>query len=210
MKTKIENVEVALPFCGFYESALSYSIDGEFDMIFDGAGFDRDWMGEIEEEIDFNKLHQLLAVEYVKAFENWLAGEHGLQINLHFEEMTSPREYNFSTDRIFVKCSLADIRKVFDRVADEMPEMVRKRFTSRDGFISFYDSEFSNWSGDLSEWDCNETGTLFQCLFEGEFQDATYAVLEWMSGNGEISDAIYEAATPKGIALMDEAYEKIK
>ena len=87
-----------------------------------------------------------------------------------------------------------------------MPEMVRKRFTSRSGFISFYESDFSLWSKNLEEWDCNETGTLFECLFQGEFQDTTFAVLECMQGNGEVSEAIYEATTPKGIELMEKAY----
>ena len=205
MKTK-NKIEVKLPFCGFYQSELSYAIDGELERIFNPECGYGEVPDEIHDEIDYGKVHQSLASAYVKAFENWLANEHGLEIDLEFVEMTSPKEYNFSTDEVFVNCSLPDLERVFNAVKDEMPEMVKKRFTSRSGFISFYENDFDKWPESLAEWDHNEAGTLFECLFHGEFQDATYAVLEWMTGNGEVSEAIYEAATPEGVALMDKAY----
>ena len=205
MKTE-NRIEVALPFCGFYESALSYEIDKELEDIFNPECGYGDVPDEIHNQIDYGKVHQSLASDYVKAFENWLANERGIEIDLDFVEMTSPREYNFSTDRVFVNCSITDMEKVFNAVKDEMPEMVKKRFTSGPGFISFYENDFDNWPESLADWDHNEAGTLFDCLFHGEFQDATYAVLEWMTGNGEVSNAIYEAATPEGVAIMDKAY----
>jgi hypothetical protein len=207
MKTE-NTIEVALPFCGFYESALSYEIDRELESIFDPECGYGDVPDEIYNQIDYGKVHQSLASAYVKAFENWLANEHGIEMDLDFVEMTSPREYNFSTDRVFVNCLIPDLEKVFNAVKDEMPEMVKKRFTSGPGFISFYDSDFDKWPESLADWDHNEAETLFECLFHGEFQDATYAILEWMTGNGEVSDAIYEAATPEGVALMDKAYSE--
>jgi len=211
MKNKMENktkLEVALPFCGFYESALSYEINRELESICNPECGYGDIPDEIDNEIDYNKLHQSLAATYVKAFEEWLASECDLPIDLEFVEMTSPREYNFSTDRVFVNCSVSDLEKVLSAVKDEIPGMVRKRFTSGPGFVSFYESDFNLWSNNLEEWDHNETGTLFECLFQGEFQDATFAVLEYMQGNGEVSEAIYGASTPKGIELMDKAYSE--
>jgi len=207
MENKTENkIEVAIPFCGFYESALSHEIDRELESIFNPDCGYGDVPDEIDREIDYGKVHQKLAANYVEAFKEWLARECDLPIEFEFVEMTSPKEYNFSTDRVFVNCSVSDLEKVFNAVKGEMPEMVRKRFTSKSGFISFYENDFDKWPKSLAEGDHNETGTLFERLFNGEVQHATYAVLEYMQCNGEVSDAIYEAATPKGVELMEKAY----
>ena len=42
---------------------------------------------------------------------------------------------------------------------DDFVDACRKRFQSYDGFVSFYDPDYTTW-GDLSEWDENQLGTL--------------------------------------------------
>ena len=101
MKTE-NRIEVALPFCGFYESALSYEIEKELEYIFNLECGYGDVPDEIHNQIDYGKVHQSLASDYVKAFENWLANKHGIEIDLDFVEMTWPREYNFKIGRAHV------------------------------------------------------------------------------------------------------------
>ena len=203
MKKTKKQIEAAIPFGGFYNSILSSEIDQELEFICnpeDGYG---DIPDEIEREIDWNKVYQNVAKLYVKAFEHWLNDDFNLSVELSFELMQSPKEYNFSTDRIFAKLSIDDAKAIYEIAKDLMPEMVKRKFTSRDGFISFYEGDFSEWPKDIEEWDHNEIGTLLDCLFEGEFEDATCQVLAYMQGNGEITEAIYAAASKKGVELMD-------
>ena len=86
-------------------------------------------------------------------------------IGLRFEEMTSPREYNFTTDRLFGLVPLKVMRELFKRSAAErhvtLHKVIRERFTSRSGFISFYPTDLRTWiKKPLREWDSNELGTL--------------------------------------------------
>lgn len=138
---------------------------------------------------DYSAAYLTIARDYVAAFDD-LAGEtFGLtrpdvrkvynwetkkttreacrrdSIGLEFEEMTSPREYNFQTDRLFAKVPLKVMRDLFKRSAADdhatFAAVIRRRFTSRDGFSSFYSNDVATWTDKpLREWDHNEFGTL--------------------------------------------------
>lgn len=89
-------------------------------------------------------------------------------IRMTFESMDSPREYNFSTDRIYGEIPLKVMREIFRRSKAEghatLAGIIARRFTSRSGFMSFYPSDLAEWlakAGPLAEWDHNELGTLF-------------------------------------------------
>lgn len=78
-------------------------------------------------------------------------------------DMTSPREYNFETDRIFCQMPESVIRKLWaiNRVDGfaSLDAVTRRRFTSYDGFISFYRNDWHQW-GKLADWDSNQLATL--------------------------------------------------
>ena len=81
--------------------------------------------------------------------------------------MTSPREYNFTTDRIFANVSLDDIKKLFAaRLSqwgiESLQESIDNEFKSRSGFSSFYDDFCTEWQDKpIENWDCNELSILF-------------------------------------------------
>lgn len=82
-----------------------------------------------------------------------------------FESMDSPREYNFTTDRVYATVPLAVMRLLFKRSAAEnhatFKAVIAERFTSCDGFISFYSRHLADWlEKPLVDWDHNEFGTL--------------------------------------------------
>lgn len=84
---------------------------------------------------------------------------------LQFESMSSPREYNFSTDRIFAYVPLSVAKTMLRRCKAEnystLCEVINERFTSRSGFISFYRTDLDAWlSKPLRDWDWNELGSL--------------------------------------------------
>ena len=138
---------------------------------------------------DYSAAHRAIARDYVAAFDD-LAGEaFGMtrpakrsvwrdggmtsesyqadSIGMTFESMDSPREYNFSTDRVYGLIPLKVIRELFRRSKAEghatLAAVVAERFTSRSGFMSFYPSDLGGWlaeSGRLQDWDHNQLGTL--------------------------------------------------
>lgn len=98
-------------------------------------------------------------------------------LRLKWSLMTSPREYNFQTDRLFAHMPVSVIRKLWAISKAEKHEtltrVARERFTSRSGFISFYESAWSTW-GNVLDWDHNQLQTLLiaACEIEGfDWQD---------------------------------------
>lgn len=86
-------------------------------------------------------------------------------IRATFESMDSPREYNFTTDRVYANIPLGMLYLLFRKSRAEnhatLAAVIAERFTSRSGFISHYSRHLAEWlEKPLSDWDHNETGTL--------------------------------------------------
>ena len=124
MNTKTQNnkLEFSLAFGGFYHSLHSETIENNIEFL----GYD--W-----EEIEYKKTN----INYCNAYLNRLNEE--LEINLSFISLDSPREYNFTTDKIFCSLSNKDFKSLLD-VYDtkELFNYIEKHSKSRDGFMSFY------------------------------------------------------------------------
>ena len=101
----------------------------------------------------------------------WRVAVCALGYSLKYESMSSPREYNFTTDRLFAFGRLQAFR-VMLRLArrpeyrDAWAAIVSDRHSSRDGFISFYDSDAESWGADIREYDHNQLATLFAFALE--------------------------------------------
>lgn len=149
-------------------------------------------------EILFKVTHYRTAYEkiarwYAEAFDSWAGEQLGMtrkakrnrydwqsqktvvetydadSIGLQFESMDSPREYNFTTDRIFCHIPLKTVRALFKASKAEnhmsLRAAIRERFTSCDGFISGYPNGLDSWlAKPLQEWDHNEIGTLLVAM----------------------------------------------
>jgi hypothetical protein len=108
--------------------------------------------------------------------------------------MDSPRFYNFETDRIYAKNTKKQVRALRKHVADNnLQKVIEDRFTSRSGFISYYDNDLKAWSKDAGAWDHNQVETLLLAVMYQAGENDPYACHHWQvdSGNGEIDDCIY-------------------
>ncbi len=102
-------------------------------------------------------------------------------IRAKFESMDSPREYNFTTDRVYATIPDAIVRHMFKRSKAEnhatLAAVIAERFTSCDGFISFYSRHLVDWlEKPFSDWDHNELGTLLIAVvaFDDEMRRELY------------------------------------
>lgn len=134
-------VEIELPFTGFYETIHSANIDRALE---DGFNYNHETQEEQEvpeavymADVD----HKAIELEYCEAYVNAFADM--FELELSFEEMTSPKEYNFKTDRIFCKIPLAQMNKIRKQVEKhkKWPQYIKDNFTSYDGFWSNYDND---------------------------------------------------------------------
>lgn len=197
-----------IPFQGLYESMWSQGLDDAEEYLIDGLTGEND-SGEGEDGFrghdranvsealywttNYGFAHNWLAKEYATDYAAKLDEVAGWKLRLKFDEMLSPREYNFTTDRVFMtlpRSTVRRLRKECDR--DVLDTVAKERFTSYDGFISSYSPYVSDW-GPLDKWDHNQVGTLLIAWIKtkdaGEIEQDVFD--DW-SGNGVFDEALDE------------------
>ena len=166
---------INIPFAGFYNSWYSAELDAVQERFVEyevekNPGLNPDIPNEaLWHCADYGKAYDHIARAYVDQFNQHLIDEYELDLDLKFESLQSPREYNFQTDRIFCEISEENVRKLREAVSDPaLRHAIKERFTSRSGFISSYDNDLDDWSTDLLTWDHNELGTLLVALLDDD------------------------------------------
>ena len=129
---KITIKNVALNFGGFYDSIHSDLIDTELENILETEDLEYD---QICDYIDFKAIHLEYSKRLVSDFND------NFDLNLKFEELFQPKEYNFKTDEILVEMSMQDYNYLFlDTDQDELKHKITKATTARDGYMPLYNS----------------------------------------------------------------------
>lgn len=202
-------LSVCIPFSGFYESLWSDLVDSEESSFAENEAekqesaeyypetFQPEHLrldaGEIVEltmsHCDYRAAYQSIARDYVDSFIDW-AEERlgdaipGFGLVAEFEEMTSPREYNFATDRLFALIPYSCLAELF-RLSEAnghgaLAHIIRERFTSYDGFHSHYRNDVESWlEKPLDEWDHNELQTLLLAALALAEPDSAGERLDW-------------------------------
>lgn len=158
-------MEARIPFSGFYESFYSHELDEEETRTAEHLAEEHQVSQQDVQEIlwrhsNVTKALPDICEAYADSFNVMLNDALDLDLKMDFVEMTSPKYYNFETDRIFVKLSTEDAYALYRRVGKKaVRKMARKMFTSRDGFISHYDPDIDEW-GQLRTWDYNQLYAL--------------------------------------------------
>jgi hypothetical protein len=120
-------------------------------------------------DVIFDAYLEQLGKEYVSATLKFLP-EVFTTDNFLFEDVRSPREYNFSTDRIF-----AELKDYYNQInflrgyaayyRSKFDYYLKERYTIRSGFISFYDNDVLLWEKKHNDdLDHNEIGDYI-CFF---------------------------------------------
>lgn len=162
---------------------------------------------------DYRHAYLKIAQWWVKAFDYWFHQEVGTpEGSFIWESMQSPREYNFTTDRVFATIPMSVVQSLFDKSAandhESLSKVIKASFTSYDGFMSFYSNDIEDWlEKPLAEWDYNEVGTLVGAVAlieEPDIDRIRWALYEGVfSGNNEEGEALnidwvkFEAAVEK-------------
>ena len=209
----MNKLESTIRFDGFYESFISADIEHQMgqQIEWDVDTFD---LNESEEEILYNNylsvnrsyFYNQIAEDYTNFYIDALNERlKGFTLNAKFNLLTSPREYNFETDRIFIDIerdhAIDFIKYIIKNYKKELQEKIKERFTSRSGFWSHYKNGLDLWTQDYSEWDHNQIGTCFE-LFDLEEEDINYSLREYLSET--IMDNLGNTLGKEGIDLLDK------
>ena len=173
----MNKLESTIPFDGFYESFISDDIDHQIgqqiewdtdinDLNEDEQQILQDNYLDINRSYFYNQIAEDYTNFYIDALNERLKG---FTLNAKFNLLTSPREYNFETDRIFIDIerdhAIDFIKYIIKNHKKELENKIKERFTSRSGFWSHYKNGLDLWTQDYSKWDHNQIGTCFE-LFD--------------------------------------------
>ena len=188
-----------IPFQGFYQSCHDDAIDRAIEYaaeINDNGDSNPIIASELQRCIDFRKVYEAYAKDYTQALAIFL------KVNLRYDEFSSPREYNFTTDKIFANISDSGFQRLYDSVDKAaLADLVADRFTSRDGFISFYSGDIADWPEDITEWDHNQAGTVLElAATEQDWQEDEYS--HETNSNGDLDNWIDAAMDQRGHRLL--------
>ena len=183
-----DTVTINVPFFpGFYESILSGVLDKAIER-------ESEWLCEREssqeyypdeywpeplrldhsdlwQAVDYRAAYERMAADWCSALDDWLVDTIETKPgSFTYESMDSPREYNFTTDRVYITASLELMQRLYNQCdKTRLADVIKERFTSRDGFISHYSNSLSEWQEKpLDEWDHNELGTLLCAIIPDE------------------------------------------
>lgn len=198
-----------IPFSGFYHSMHDHSLDYALEQMFsDDRGDPNEGLtSRAWDLVKWGMTHELYARAYVENF----ASE--FEVPMTFDELNSPREYNFVTDRIFVEVSVKDVRRVYDEIVKvrrlDLVLMAKEMFTSRSGFSSFYSPDIESW-GEVESWDHNQLLCLFQTLVGEDFDSwKQHELMEYEMCNGGFDRMLEKAmcTTPEDEAKAQRLWK---
>lgn len=176
-------------FSGFYESMYSNSdmfIDEEaedLNSLVDQVGsvFDCSNVTVEYDFEDYDKYKSMICSEYVEHYFECVDSELTRNVldfeydcTFEFKELScvcSPKYYNYHKDRVFMsfECDEFTLNKIKEyslvTCKDVATKYLKSRFTSCDGFSSYYPNNIKVWVGkDVLDYDYNELGTLFDIV----------------------------------------------
>ena len=165
-------------FQGFYESNL-FNSDTEYYL--------SENLGSPYEIADFKAFQMDVAKKAVSLLDP----DNEFLSDFKLESISSPRYYNFETDRLVISCNanfdllrqyaLETNRKAFD-------EYLHEQFTSYDGFISFVPNNVAEFELDIDHW--SDILIEFYLLTNTDLDSYNYDLEEYAS------DQVYEYAEP--------------
>lgn len=214
-------METTIPFMGFYDSIWSSGLDDAEQQLAEhltgdpeadaGDGVDgfrglsvQDVCSALYWCISYPVARLAIARGWAETFAHVVDKNCGWPTRLRFEVSDSPREYNFTTDRIFMTLPRATVRRMRKECDNAtLVRVCRERFTSRDGFVSFYANNPYEW-GPLDRWDHNQVSALLSAWMETrEIEVSEEDCYGEMYENGAFGSAIDSAY------VMDELRAKV-
>ncbi len=161
----MREIETYLPvFTGFYGTLFGDIMEREEENILEHEKLTSD-------DVEFQNKEFMTDVskQCVGVFEGAFNRDLGTNLDISFENLISPMQYNFTNDLIDVTFKVSDedfekIKAAIIENKDEISEMIEERFSSRDGFISFMPTDFDEWIEDMEHY--QKFGALLEMLCE--------------------------------------------
>lgn len=138
--------------------------------------------GVLYEEIrfDYTDYNKRVAEKCVCSVWNFLKLE-GYSINIEFEDIYSPRFYNFENDSI--NCTYSVNEEDFTELVDYLQihleafrVFLKDKYSSYEGFVSFFSTDPQDWFGEYLNEDSDKFERAFVGMLEFMLENEGYTV----------------------------------
>lgn len=151
-------------FPGFYGTGFEYDRESE-DIEYYNEENKTD-LSYDDFEWDYSEYHNRVAKSFINRLESEL--RQFLPIKIGFQRISSPKEYNFANDSIYIAVSLS-LPRLIGLIKDKKEEAAqyfKDKYTSCSGFISFHSPNIENWLNKkyILEKPEHRIGALLDCL----------------------------------------------
>ena len=179
-------------FNGFYGTFFEYIIDDCESQAIEFYNEDNDTDLNYD---DFRFAHKELMLEISKDCVEKVSeklNDFGIDCEIKFEEIISPREYNFANDSINCEIIFKDFNQVLNLLKENeetFRDFIKDNYSSRSGFISFYSNDSDEWMEDLQTNPQDLKHQVGKCLgfiLENVFEYTDRDLYEDISENGYI------------------------
>lgn len=118
---------------------------------------------------NFEELKEEICKVYAQNYFNDIEFETDIELDAQFESLGSQQTWLCRLDRFFVEVptnkAQSLLKWIFNNKYQELKEIVRDRFTARDGYMPHYSKHLNEW-GKISRWDHNQIGTALLVFFD--------------------------------------------
>jgi len=167
-KTKVKIESYCPIFNGFYNTIWEY----DETSIIEAINYNRE-KNNINGKINFEHL-EIDYKQYEKDISKTIceAVQDNLSeyiISIEYQGVYNPKEYNFKTDSIncIIEPNIDNIKKfIYDNKA-KFIEFLKNRYTSFDGFISYYSNDFETWqedSNNFTDFNMHSLGSILDFI----------------------------------------------
>jgi hypothetical protein len=134
-----EPIKTTINFGGFYNSIHDGNIEWACESFYSDDNGNCNW-DIILDNVDFKKLHRVYIDLYCDLFSEWLKENYNLAIKFKNISLSSPREYNFETDKILCDIDSVENESLIKALQSNTKflDWLKDKTQSRSGFISFY------------------------------------------------------------------------
>lgn len=201
-------IESWLPlFSGFYHTIWSPDNEerNEAHYIADEYGYDEADVFECLCDVMDYKAYERDVVEQIAEQVEFELHSEGYIKELIFEEIKSPRQYNFKNDSANVTFVLTDenvekIKQTLLEYEDEFAQFLKGRYTSGPGFISYHSNCVEEWKEELDHYntldvDAHKLGSILDFILQNVMEvseDSLYYVIEVYVGEYYDRDALLQ------------------
>lgn len=196
-------IKVELPFfAGFYESpiynsdTLYYEFNDEDNMDYYRDIFEDENITSEDLDIDFDAYKEAVSKSFCNVFYTCDACPSFIE-NVAFNEVISPKYYNFNTDKVYANITFAEGWR--ERIKDFMTEnkswlvkQIHNDWSDRSGFWSFLSNDYEDWFKEFDKDDVDKRmiSVMLGYIMKNENKDIYYDLLDGLLDQNNISEYI--------------------